>query len=113
MADDNNTNLVVSWQTFIIDFPEFKNVDRVFVERKLLQAEDDTPYNIWLSKRNRGIMLKAAHEISMAFHLWIGPMLGYMMLKEIEMHNIRTIFVAKDLMLTGDQIYEYLVTSNS
>jgi hypothetical protein len=58
--------MIVSVTSFLIDFPEFKNVDRLFIERKLLAAERVTPYSIWRDDQREGIMLEAANRISMS-----------------------------------------------
>lgn len=57
---------VVSYSAFIIDYPEFKETDRLLIERKLEKAELYTPYNIWGSKQRSGICLLAAHYLAIS-----------------------------------------------
>ncbi len=101
---------------------ELTNLDEVVGELKttfygkyLQKALDEYQKNENIHQFELSLMRayeKAAHNISMTYHLWIGPMIGYIMLKEIEMNNLRTIFVSKDLMLNSDDIYKYLVIPN-
>lgn len=56
----------VSVTKFLIDFPEFKRVDRLLVSRKLKEAERTTFESVWGDNYALGLMLQAAHLISIS-----------------------------------------------
>jgi hypothetical protein len=56
----------VSVEKFIIDFPEFKQTDRLLIERKLDYAERVSSIDVWGDNQTLAVELMAAHLIALS-----------------------------------------------
>lgn len=58
--------MAVSYERFVIGYPEFRQADRLLVERKLALALRMTNISVWTSVQDIGIELLAAHLLSVS-----------------------------------------------
>lgn len=56
---------VVSVTEFVQRYPEFAQLPDSYLDTLLEEAEQDTPYSVWLTKQSRGIKLLTAHRLTM------------------------------------------------
>ncbi len=54
----------VTFADFIAAYPEFSETGETMVQKRLDDAERDTPKAMWGARQDKGIMLRAAHALA-------------------------------------------------
>jgi V/A-type H+-transporting ATPase subunit C len=65
-----------------------------------------------LEKALDELLIKTGWEISLKHPYGIGPLMGFLSLKEVEMRNVRAIAVAKEANMEHDDIRSLMVTTS-
>jgi len=65
-----------------------------------------------LEKALDELLIKTGWEISLKHPYGIGPLMGFLSLKEVEMRNVRAIAVAKEANMEHDEIRSLMVTTS-
>jgi Protein of unknown function (DUF4054) len=60
--------MTVTLSKFLVRYEEFTSVNPELVELILAEAEQDCLAEFWLEKRDRGVMLHAAHELTLRWY---------------------------------------------